>query len=176
MPVVTLLYAGLFGLMAIAVAIPAGRLRSVTGISVGDGGNPDLVLAMRRHANFVEWVPIALILIGLLEMNGVCSFTDYFLICSGTSSRQMQAVCDAIHEDLKKGSAAFPHIEGYPSGEWILMDYLDFVVHIFSSRAREFYDLERLWRAATRIPLAGDEKEAKDQPEEPPEASEAATP
>ena len=71
MPVVTLLYAGLLGLMAIAIAIPAGRLRSITGISVGDGGNPDLVLAMRRHANFVEWVPIALILIGLLEMNGV---------------------------------------------------------------------------------------------------------
>ncbi len=71
MPVVTLLYAGLFGLMAIAIAIPAGRLRGITGISVGDGGNPDLILAMRRHANFVEFVPIALILIGLLEMNGV---------------------------------------------------------------------------------------------------------
>ena len=71
MPVVTLLYAGLLGLMAIAVAVPAGRLRGITGISVGDGGNPDLILAMRRHANFIEFVPIALILIGLLEMNGV---------------------------------------------------------------------------------------------------------
>lgn len=113
----------------------------------------------------------------LLKMNGVCSFTDYFFICSGTSSRQMKTVCDTIHENLKKVDAALPHIEGYQSGEWILMDYLDFVVHIFSPRAREFYDLERLWRTATLIPLSGNEDEKEnDQPGEPQEASETATP
>ena len=71
MPEVTLLYAGLLGLLAVAVAFPAGRLRGSTGISVGDGGNADLLLAMRRHGNFAESVPILLILIGLLEMNEV---------------------------------------------------------------------------------------------------------
>ena len=64
MPVVTMLYAGLLGLMAVAVAVPAGRLRGQTGVSIGDGGNAELLLAIRRHGNFAEWVPLALILIG----------------------------------------------------------------------------------------------------------------
>ena len=89
----------------------------------------------------------------VLEMKPVCSFTDYFLICSGTSSRHIQTVCDAIQESLKKaGSKPLP-IEGYQHAEWILMDYVDFVVHIFSERSRSFYDLERLWRNAPRISL-----------------------
>ena len=71
MPEITLLYAGILGLIAVAVAFPAGRLRGATGISVGDGGNPELTLAMRRHANFAESVPILLILLALLELNGV---------------------------------------------------------------------------------------------------------
>lgn len=71
MPAVTILYAGLLGLMWIAVAFPAGKMRTEKGISVGDGGDIDLTLAMRRHANFVEVVPLALILIALLELNGV---------------------------------------------------------------------------------------------------------
>jgi uncharacterized membrane protein YecN with MAPEG domain len=70
MPIITALYAGLLGLIAFAVAFAAGRLRGRLGISVGDGGNSDLLCAMRRHANFVEWVPLALILIALLEMDG----------------------------------------------------------------------------------------------------------
>jgi len=69
MPVITAIYAGLLGLMSIAVASPAGMMRGRLNISVGDGGNKDLLLAMRRHANFVEWVPLALVLIALLEMN-----------------------------------------------------------------------------------------------------------
>ena len=89
----------------------------------------------------------------VLEMKSVCSFTDYFLICSGTSSRHIRAVCDAIQESLKKAGSKPLHIEGYQPGEWILMDYVDFVVHIFSERSRSFYDLERLWRTATRISL-----------------------
>ena len=70
MPVITALYAGILGLMSIAIAFQAGSLRGKTKIPIGDGGNTDLLLAMRRHANFIEFVPLALILIGLLEMNG----------------------------------------------------------------------------------------------------------
>lgn len=77
MPTITLLYAGLLGLMNIGVAFPAGRLRGKTGVSVGDGGNADLLVAMRRHGNFSEFVPLALILIGLLEMNGVSATAIY---------------------------------------------------------------------------------------------------
>jgi uncharacterized protein len=73
MPIVTALYAGLLGLLAFGVAVPAGRIRGKLGVSCGDGGNPQLLLAMRRHANFVEWVPLGLILIALLELNGVSS-------------------------------------------------------------------------------------------------------
>jgi uncharacterized membrane protein YecN with MAPEG domain len=71
MPHITALYAGLLGLMAIAIAFRAGSLRTKLNVPVGDGGHPELLVAMRRHANFVEFVPLALILIGLLEMNGV---------------------------------------------------------------------------------------------------------
>jgi len=71
MPLVTALYAGVLGLMAIAVAFPAGSLRGKLNIPLGDGGNRDLLLAMRRQANFVEWVPMILIMIALLEMSGV---------------------------------------------------------------------------------------------------------
>lgn len=89
----------------------------------------------------------------LLELKGICSFTDYFLICSGTSSRQNQAISDAILTQLESMEVSPAHMEGYNQGEWILMDYWDFVVHIFSERARGFYDLERLWRSAPRLPV-----------------------
>jgi ribosome-associated protein len=86
----------------------------------------------------------------VLEVGEICSFTDYFLICTGTSTRQNQTIADHIHETLKRLGVRPLHIEGHAEGEWILMDYVDFVVHIFSARAREFYDLERLWRAGKR--------------------------
>jgi ribosome-associated protein len=90
----------------------------------------------------------------VLEVGKVCSFTDYFLICSGTSTRHARAISDAILEHLKKEARMAPaHLEGYTQAEWILMDYLDFVIHIFSERAREFYDLERLWKTAPQLPL-----------------------
>src|ERR1700676_2525481 len=79
MPVASLLYAGILGVISIAVAFPAGRLRGKLGVSIGDGGNRDLLLAMRRHANFVEVVPIALILLVLLEMNGVSKIAIHSL-------------------------------------------------------------------------------------------------
>jgi uncharacterized membrane protein YecN with MAPEG domain len=71
MAVITALYAGLLGLMAIGIAIAVGRARGSSGVSIGDGGNLEVIAAMRRHANFVEFVPITLIVIGLLELNGV---------------------------------------------------------------------------------------------------------
>ena len=85
-----------------------------------------------------------------LDLSGVCSFTDNFLICTGTSSRHNQTIADNIEEQLKLRGVRPLHVEGYTEGDWILMDYVDFVVHIFSARAREFYDLERLWRAGKR--------------------------
>ena len=94
--------------------------------------------------------------LGLLNLTGHCSFTDYFLICTGTSTRHSQAICDAIVEELRRDGARPAHIEGYSQAEWILLDYLNFVVHIFSERARRFYDLERLWNVAERVPIPSD--------------------
>jgi ribosome-associated protein len=89
----------------------------------------------------------------VLEVGEVCSFTDFFLICTGTSTRHNQTIADEIEERLRRMGVRTVHIEGRSEGEWILMDYFDFVVHIFSSRTREFYDLERLWRAGKRREL-----------------------
>ena len=99
--------------------------------------------------------------LGLLNLTGHCSFTDFFLICTGTSTRHSQAICDAIVENLRREGA---RPEAYhPAGdredaqaEWILLDYLNFVGHIFSERARRFYDLERLWNVAERVPIPSD--------------------
>lgn len=86
----------------------------------------------------------------VIELGDICSFTNYFLICTGSSTRHNQTIADHIEETLKKEGVRPLHIEGYAEGEWVLLDYVDFVVHIFSTRAREFYDLERLWRAGKR--------------------------
>lgn len=91
--------------------------------------------------------------LSVLNLAGICSFTDNFLVCSGTSTRHTRAICDGILEKLKKLGVTPAHVEGYAQAEWILVDYLDFVVHIFSERARHFYDLERLWKTAERIPV-----------------------
>jgi ribosome-associated protein len=89
----------------------------------------------------------------LLHIGEVTSFTDYFLICSGASSRQVQSICDEIERRLLLLGLRAAHIEGYNHAEWVLMDYGDFVVHVFSVRARSFYDLERLWKTAPRVAL-----------------------
>ncbi len=89
----------------------------------------------------------------VLDLKGVCSFTDFFVICTGTSTRHTQAICDAIREQLGKSGVSPTHVEGYNRAEWILVDYLNFVVHIFSGQARHFYDLERLWKNAKRLPV-----------------------
>jgi ribosome-associated protein len=93
--------------------------------------------------------------LALLELKDAAAFTDYFLICTGTSSRQMQTICDEIERRLSLGGLRPLHREGYNHAEWILLDYVDFVVHIFSERSRAFYDLERLWRNARRVSAEG---------------------
>ncbi len=72
-------------------------------------------------------------------------------MCSGTNPRQIQAIADAVDERLEQVGLRVTHREGYKQAEWVLLDYVDFVVHIFSEKARQFYDLERLWKSATRI-------------------------
>jgi ribosome-associated protein len=79
------------------------------------------------------------------------AFTDYFVMCSGTNSRQVQAIADAVDERLEALGLRVTHAEGYKQAEWVLLDYVDFVVHIFSEKARQFYDLERLWKSAKRL-------------------------
>lgn len=92
--------------------------------------------------------------IALLDLSQLGSITDYFLLCHGRSSRQVQAIADRIEERLKEAAGVRPgHIEGYAKGEWILMDYVDFVVHIFSEERRNYYDLDRLWSDAPRVPI-----------------------
>ena len=78
------------------------------------------------------------------------AFTDYFVMCSGTNPRQIQAIADAVDERLEAIGLRVTHSEGYKQAEWVLLDYVDFVVHIFSEKARQFYDLERLWKSAKR--------------------------
>jgi ribosome-associated protein len=91
----------------------------------------------------------------VLDVREISSFTDYFLICSGTSSRHIQSISDEIDRRMRLAGLRALHIEGYNHAEWVLMDYGEFVVHIFSERCRTFYDLERLWRTARRIPAQG---------------------
>jgi ribosome-associated protein len=87
----------------------------------------------------------------LLDISKVASFASYFLICSGDSSRQIQAIADEVEKKLKENGIRPNHIEGYRHAEWVLMDYVDLVVHVFSKSARNYYDLERLWRDGKRL-------------------------
>lgn len=88
----------------------------------------------------------------ILELEkGSGAFTDYFVMCSGTNPRQIQAIADAVDERLEGMGLRATHTEGYKQAEWVLLDYVDFVVHIFSEKARKFYDLERLWKSARRV-------------------------
>lgn len=81
----------------------------------------------------------------VLQLETISDFTDYFILCSGTSERQVQAIADAIDERLRAEKVRPLHVEGYNRGQWVLLDYGDFVVHIFQDETRRFYSLERLW-------------------------------
>jgi ribosome-associated protein len=87
----------------------------------------------------------------VLRLSAITEFTDYFIICTGNSTRQTQAIADAVTEELKKIKTRPLHTEGYNNAEWILIDYGAFVVHVFTEQSRGFYDLERLWRDAEKV-------------------------
>ncbi len=90
----------------------------------------------------------------VLRLAELTEFTDYFILCTGNTSRQTQAIADAVTDKLKAVKLRPLHTEGYNNGEWILIDYGVFVVHIFTPQSRQFYDLERLWRDAEKIKVA----------------------
>src|SRR5258708_32806948 len=79
------------------------------------------------------------------------AFTDYFVVCSGTNPRQIQGIADDVQKNLGEAGQRPNSVEGYSQAEWVLLDYVDFVLHVFSERARKFYDLERLWKSARRL-------------------------
>ncbi len=89
----------------------------------------------------------------VLDLREIASFTDYFVITSGKNERQVQAIADGISETLKRDGSPAARVEGYKTAEWILLDFGDFVVHVFEEKARSFYDLERLWRESKRVSL-----------------------
>ena len=93
--------------------------------------------------------------ITVLKLTGAAAFAEYFLLCSGQSHPQIQAIGEAIEERLGRQGVRLAHREGKPGAEWLLLDYGDFIVHIFSERARHYYDLERLWRMGERIDFPG---------------------
>ncbi|MGQ0543346.1 MAG: ribosome silencing factor [Blastocatellia bacterium] len=110
--------------------------------------DPELQLAIRCASEKKAVQMVA------LDLREIASFTEYFVIASGTNQRQVQAIADEINEQLKKELRRRPvRIEGYNAAEWVLLDYGDFIVHLFDKDAREFYDLERLWRDARKVDL-----------------------
>jgi ribosome-associated protein len=96
----------------------------------------------------------------LLDLTGLGAFTDYFLVCTGFSTPQVRAICDGIEEALHAHGMRPTHREGRSGAEWQLLDYGSFIVHVFSERLRQFYDLERLWRQARRLDFSEPEGDA----------------
>ena len=87
----------------------------------------------------------------VLDLRKAAGFTDYFVICSGQNPRQIRAIADAVTEALVPSAGKPAHVEGYERTEWVLLDYFDFIVHVFAPETRMFYGLERLWGSAERI-------------------------
>jgi ribosome-associated protein len=87
----------------------------------------------------------------VLDLRKTPAFTDFFVLCSGASQRQVKAIADAVEEAMRTGKVRPAHIEGYDRAEWVLMDFFSFIVHVFTPQTREFYSLERLWGDAERI-------------------------
>ena len=91
--------------------------------------------------------------ITVLDLRSADGFTDFFVICSGTNSRQIRAIADGITDALAETGSKPAHLEGYDRSEWVLVDYFDFVVHVFSPDTRAFYGLERLWGNAEPVEI-----------------------
>jgi ribosome-associated protein len=108
---------------------------------------PSITTALQAAGDKKALAPV------LLDLREIASFTDYFIITSGTNPRQVQAIADEVAERLKQEGTRAARIEGYATAEWVLLDYGDFIVHVFDHKARRFYDLERLWRDARNVEL-----------------------
>lgn len=110
--------------------------------------DPEVQLAIRCAADKKAFDIVA------LDLRSITSFTEFFIIASGTNQRQVQAIADDINEKLKAELGSRPvRIEGYNTAEWVLLDYGDFVVHVFNGESREFYDLARLWLDARKVEI-----------------------
>jgi len=113
--------------------------------------DPDVQLAIRSASEKKAFDMIA------LDLRNIASFSEFFIIASGSNQRQVQAIADGVNEQLKKQFGQRPvRTEGYNAAEWVLLDYGDFIVHIFNKESRDFYDLARLWRDARRVELPAD--------------------
>lgn len=133
------------------MARETARIEIATPATKYDDLDEGLKLAIRAAAD-----KKALNIVGL-DLRDIASFTEHFIIATGTNQRQVQAIADEIGERLKKENGLRAvRVEGYRTGEWVLLDYGDFVFHIFNETAREFYDLERLWRDARKIEIPSD--------------------
>jgi ribosome-associated protein len=91
----------------------------------------------------------------VLDLHEITSFADYFVICTGSNPRQIQAISDEIGKQLAETGERPNSIEGFQNAEWILADYGDYIIHVFSKHARGYYDLERLWRDAKHVAVPG---------------------
>lgn len=94
--------------------------------------------------------------IRVLDLRDVTAFADFFVICSGANPKQIQAIADEVGKQLEQEGEAPISIEGYEHAEWILADYGDFLIHVFSQKARDYYELDRLWRHARDVKLASE--------------------
>lgn len=92
--------------------------------------------------------------IQIIDISEISAIADYFIIANGTNRSQIQALADSVEEKLGRAGVQFKQMEGYDTANWILMDFLDIVVHIFDKDNRAFYDLERIWRDGKQIPLS----------------------
>jgi ribosome-associated protein len=90
----------------------------------------------------------------VLDLSKASAFTDFFVICTGTNKRQVQAIADAVQEAIAKRGSKPALVEGYERADWILIDYFDFIVHVFTPARRDFYSLERLWGDAVRVDVS----------------------
>jgi ribosome-associated protein len=91
----------------------------------------------------------------VLDLRRTAGFTDYFVIASGTNPRQIRAIADGVKDALASAGARPAHVEGYDRSDWVLLDYFDFIVHVFAEETRSFYGLERLWGNAEHVDLTG---------------------
>src|SRR6185369_8369820 len=126
---------------------PQPNVREVASTEAGEELDERVLAALHAASEKKALEPV------VLDLREIASFTDYFVIVSGANERQVQAISDEVYDSLKKMGHTAPRVEGYKTAEWILLDYGDFVVHVFEQKARKFYDLERLWRESRRVEL-----------------------